>query len=118
MKTNFTKSFSVFIILIALFLNAKTNSFYTFNNKISNKEIKQNRKLVYLYVSNGGMVGYFNDGSVIACPQCDFTRSNLLSMSQKRPFRKWNLKKPDDFISFEEDNGWVLINYKWKVKAP
>ena len=26
------------------------------------------------------------------------------------------LKKPNDFISYEEDNGWVLINYVWKEK--
>jgi hypothetical protein len=39
-------------------------------------------------------------------------------MFKEKPMRKWDLKKPDDFVSYEEDNGWVLINYKWKQKVP
>lgn len=64
------------------------------------------------------MLGYFSDGSVVSCPRCDFCKSNILAMFKKKPFEKWNLKKPSDFTSYAEDNGWVLVNYKWNEKVP
>ncbi len=82
------------------------------------KQKKQEKKLVYLFTANGGMVGYYDDGSVVGCPRCDFCRSNILAMLKEKPMGKWDLKKPDDFISYEDDKGWVLINYKWKEKVP
>lgn len=85
--------------------------------KLSKKKIIK-KELVYLYTANGGMVGYFNDGSVVGCPRCDFCKSNILAMHNKESSETWNLKKPNDFVSYEEDNGWVLINYKWQEKVP
>ena len=64
------------------------------------------------------MLGYFSDGTVVGCPKCDFAKSNVIGMYNQEPIRRWNLKKPDGFTSYKEDKGWVLINYKWKVKVP
>jgi hypothetical protein len=122
MKINFKKAFTKIlgIIVFTLFtfsVNAQTKTYKRVTKKIENKESKQKKKLVYLYTSNGGMVGYYSDGSVVGCPRCEFLESNLLRMLKEKPTGKWNLKKPNDFISYEEDNGWVLINYVWKEKA-
>lgn len=79
---------------------------------------KTKKELVYLYTANGGMIGYFSDGSIVACPRCDFCKSNIMAMFKVKPTGSWNLVKPDDFVSHEEDNGWVLIDYKWNEKVP
>lgn len=119
MKTTLIKSFTICIIIFcfALFtttVNAQTKSF----KKSTYKAVKQKKELVYLYRANGGMIGYFSDGSVVGCPRCDFCKSNILAMFKEKPMKKWDLKKPGDFVSYEQDNGWVLINYKWKEKVP
>ncbi len=119
MKMNLIKSFTIFFTmsyfaLLTITVNAQTKS----PKKSTYKAVKQKKELVYLYTANGGMVGYFSDGSVGGCPRCNFCRSNILAMFKEKPWRKWDLKKPDDFVSYEEDNGWVLINYKWKEKVP
>lgn len=76
------------------------------------------RKLAYLYVANGGLIGYFNDGTVVGCPKCDFCRNNTSSFYKMKVIKHWNLHKPDNFISYHQDNGWVLVNYKWYAKVP
>ena len=112
----------IIIFLIIILFSASVNAQGKYKKKITNKSLATNiiqkKELVYLFTSNGGMVGYYSDGTVVACPRCDFSKSNILAMCKKKPMGKWNLKKPDDFISYEEDNGWVLINYKWKEKVP
>lgn len=109
------------IFIFLLILSCTLTNYIEAQNKTKSKSTthqKQQKKLVYLYTANGGMVGYYDDGTVVGCPRCDFCRSNILAMLKVKPMGKWDLKKPDDFISYEEDNGWVLINYKWKEKVP
>jgi hypothetical protein len=76
------------------------------------------RKLAYLYVANGGLIGYFNDGTVVGCPTCDLCRNNISSLYKMKVIKHWNLHKPDHFTSYHQDNGWVLVNYKWHAKVP
>lgn len=82
----------------------------------NNSQKSEKKELVYLYTANGGMVGYFNDGSVVGCPRCDFCKSNILSMFKEKPMSSWDLKQPDDYDP--NDNSWVLVNYEWKEKVP
>ena len=114
------KSFTICVkILFFILLISDANSQTKSIKKSTSKNIKQKKELVYLYAGNGGMVGYFSDGSVVGCPKCDFCKSSILAMFKEKPRSgKWNLKKPDDFVSYEEDKGWVLVNYKWKEKVP
>lgn len=88
------------------------------NQQAEQSTKKTKKELVYLYTSNVGMVGYFSDGSVVSCPRCDFCKSNIMAMFKEKPMGSWDLVKPDDFVSYEEDNGWVLIDYKWNEKVP
>lgn len=108
---------SFFLLLNLNLATAQTTSKQKTVQK-SKKNIIQKKELVYLYAANGGMIGYFSDGSVVGCPRCDFCKSNILAMFKKKSSEKWNLKKPNDFTSYEEDNGWVLVNYKWNEKVP
>ena len=87
-------------------------------NKAISKNIKYKKKLVYLYTANGGLIGYFSDSSIVSCIRCDFCKSNILAMFKDKSTVKWNLIKPSDFISYEKDNGWVLVNHKWNEKVP
>jgi hypothetical protein len=41
-------------------------------NTTSNSNAQNERKVRYLYYSNGGFVAYFNDGTSIGCPRCDY----------------------------------------------
>lgn len=98
------------------------------NNK---KEVKQkkskSRELQYLYHANGGMIGYFDDGTIVGCPQCDFCRSSILEMFNLDPMGTYEVqsdgsllvnKSEREFPNFKDDNGWALINYKWNEKVP
>ena len=76
------------------------------------------RKLAYLYVANGGLIGYFNDGTVVGCPKCDLCRNNISSLYKMKVIKHWNLHKPNHFTPYHQDNGWVLVNYKWHAKVP
>ena len=82
----------------------------------NNSQKSEKKELVYLYTAIGGMVGYFNDGSVVGCPRCDFCKSNILSMFKEKPMSSWDLKQPDAYDP--NDNCWVLVNYEWKEKVP
>ncbi|MBK8586838.1 MAG: hypothetical protein IPN88_15995 [Bacteroidetes bacterium] len=39
-----------------------------------------NKLLKYLFYSNGGLRGYFDDGTITGCPKCDLTQENLNSL--------------------------------------
>ncbi|MFM2385631.1 MAG: hypothetical protein RL660_388 [Bacteroidota bacterium] len=123
MKPNSAKHFYFFVATIILSMltvtvNAQTKASNKVVQKSTAKRSTKKKELVYLYAANGGMVGYFSDGSVVECPRCDFCRSNILAMFKEKPMRQWDLKKPKGFVSYKVDNGWVLIKYKWKEKVP
>ena len=88
-------------------------------------EIKNqnNSKLKYLYFSDAGLVGYFDDGSVVECPQCDKSQKSLETLSKAAAKSRFTEKegvllvdakkeeRPAQSLSFTE--GWALINYEW-----
>ncbi len=105
------------------------DSQYIENSKsINRKKGKENSKeLRYLYVSNAGLVGYFDNGSVVSCPKCDFCRTNILTMFNELPTGIYEINNDGslqinhserEYPNFNEDKGWVLINYKWNEKVP
>lgn len=57
-------------------------NFYRLNMKpFTDPSIKpQKRRLSYLFFSNGGLVGYLNDGTVVGCPICDPNAGNAEAM--------------------------------------
>jgi len=46
--------------------------------------------LRYLYASNGGLIGFYDDDQVRGCAQCDFIASNVVTMQESKPYAKWH----------------------------
>lgn len=88
---------------------------------------KQERKLRYLAYSNGGLVGYFDDGTVAGCPRCDLLKENVEALYTTKPFDTYTLEKDGHLKRAEGDNllpqagkgdspyTWAMIDYKWIV---
>lgn len=54
--------------------NANSESDIYSQSKISEEK---ERKLRYLFYANGGVLGYFDDGTVVPCARCEFTNGHL-----------------------------------------
>ena len=93
---------------------------------VENNQIEKRRKLRYLYFSNGGLIGYFDDGTVSACPRCDLIKENVKALYNEKPFKTYTIE--NDFLLIDgnereypkqdEGNvteGWAMIDYKWVV---
>ena len=93
-------------------------------NVIKAKNEESPRKLKYLFSANGGLIAYFDDGSVAGCPRCDLSTHNVLEMFNSEPHANYKeypnhlLTKYGDYESedalFEQGKitqDWVIINY-------
>ncbi|RYE51684.1 MAG: hypothetical protein EOP48_17885 [Sphingobacteriales bacterium] len=91
----------------------------------SKKSLK--KELRYVYYANGGLIAYFNDGTVTGCPRCDLMRSNLAAMFNDKPHATYTVQKDGSLLvngtdrmypSANASNGdhWALIDYKWIEK--
>lgn len=88
---------------------------------------KSKRKLRYLYFANGGLRGYFNDGTIAGCPKCDFCRSNILTLFNEKSIGTYQVQADGsllintseiEFPNCQADSGWALIDFQWNVKVP
>lgn len=87
---------------------------------ISNQiEVDENKKLQFLFYSNGGLIGYYDDGTIVGCPRCDLMDENIKAMKSKKPHSRFKII--DDFLISEQgdtisiksmkDNEWAIVNY-------
>ena len=93
--------------------------------EVSTKTVKkERRRLRYLYYANGGLIGFFNDGSVAGCPRCDLMRENVKALYSIDPHAKYTVSGNEilfdgDVMSLLEKNGagsgWAMKDYKWFV---
>lgn len=90
---------------------------------------KRSKELRYLFFANGGIIGYFDDGTVAGCPRCDFCRSNIIPMFDKAPHATYTVEADGSLLIDGKDretpvfnaadgDGWALIDYKWHIKPP
>lgn len=63
------------------------------NNPATNTKKESVKKLRYLFFSNGGLVGYFDDGTVAGCPRCDLIKENVESLKKSKPFGTYTVEK-------------------------
>jgi len=96
-------------------------------NKSQEANKKAKRELRYLYYANGGIVGYFDDGTVTGCPRCDFSKSNILAMFKAKPHATYTVERDGSLMlsngtreipNANDDRGWALIDFKWNQKVP
>ncbi|MDU1890619.1 MAG: hypothetical protein E6767_08000 [Dysgonomonas sp.] len=90
--------------------------------------MKEGRKLRYLFSSNGGLVGYFDDGTVAACPRCDLLDVNVEALYRSDVWRTYIIESDGallidgemkEYPVIMEERGyqeWVMIDYKWIVE--
>jgi len=97
--------------------------------QIQEQKSKRSRELRYLFFANGGIVGYFDDGTITGCPRCDFCKSNILGMFNKEPHGTYIVQTDGSLLingtdkevptySNADVDGWALIDYKWFIKPP
>lgn len=60
-----------------------------------------NRKLIHIFYSNGGILTFYNDGTVTGCPQCDLNENNIEL-----------LKSKESFATYTADDKSIWIKYK------
>ncbi|WP_165748741.1 SH3 domain-containing protein [Cellulophaga sp. Z1A5H] len=65
-------------------IESQNDTVYTFGGYLSKDKginiYKSKKRLRYLYYSNGGLIGYFSDGTITGCARCDPDMSNISSM--------------------------------------
>lgn len=92
----------------------------TIDNFTTTSEI--NRKLRYLFCSNGGMIGYFDDGTISSCPRCDCIIENVSTFHHNVPYGTYKVESDGSLLidgetkeyPNAEDRDWILINYRWQ----
>lgn len=95
---------------------------------VAKQNQKQKKELRYLYASNSGLIGYFDDGSISSCPRCDFYRDNVLYLFEADVYSYYKATEDGTMMiqnresiiepNYIEDRGWKLINYKWQERVP
>jgi len=91
-------------------------------------QTKEGRKLRYLFFANGGLIGYFDDGTVTGCPRCDLLDVNVDNMYNRRPHRTYIVQEDGSLlidnrdIEYPREAGedelaeWAMIDYIWIVE--
>lgn len=85
--------------------------------------ISSNRKLRYLFYANGGLRGYFDDGTITACPRCDLLKDNVNDLYSEKPFETYTVE--DGFLLIDGEakeypdtaQDWAMIDYKWIIPS-
>lgn len=85
------------------------------------------RKLRYLYFSNGGLIGFYSDGTVAGCPRCDLVATNIEAMKGNKPHSGYKLENGKIILTDGEEMipqnkpgstpEWALIDYKWQIQV-
>ncbi|MFV0305941.1 MAG: hypothetical protein ACK5IC_10730 [Moheibacter sp.] len=94
-------------------------------NSITNQET-QERNLRFLFYANGGLIGYFNDGTITGCPRCDLMTENITVLYNKEPYS--NFKVENGFLISELNDSilihsmtkreWAIIEYENQIDNP
>lgn len=113
----------IFIFFISIFSCKNKKESKKDENKIPIEkkiEIKENRQLQFLYFSNGGLIGYFDDGTIVGCPRCDLMNDNIEAIKTREPHSKFKIEngilisEQGDSVSINSmrNNEWAIVNYK------
>ena len=70
-------------------------------------ETKKNRQLQSLYFANGGLIGYFDDGTIVGCPRCDLLDENIDLMKSREPHSRFKII---DKVLISEQGDSIPIN--------
>ncbi len=88
-----------------------------FPNESSNNKSGGERKLRYLSATNGGLIGYFSDGTIASCPRCDLIKSNVENLSSASVTGTYDPTKMSKTMDYHTESDWAMWDYKW-IKQP
>ena len=86
------------------------------------------KKLRYLFYANGGLIGYFDDGTIVGCPSCDLIDENVKMLYSMKPTGKYSVNQDGSLLVGEKEmeypqkqqeanlTEWAMIDYKWIVQ--
>lgn len=84
----------------------------------------EKRQLRYVFYSNGGIVGYFNDGGIVGCPRCDLIKENIQALYKGKPHDSYTVhdgviysNKEGKLKPTNKEDGWAMINYEWLIEV-
>ncbi len=98
---------------------SKRNEYKMMSEEGENEqEAEAEKELRYLFFGNGGLVGYFSDGTKAGCPRCDFCKSNIEELFAQESMGAYTNEEVVNEINEGGTEGWALIDYKWKIKVP
>lgn len=84
--------------------------------------IKEGRKIRYLFMANGGIIAYFDDGTVVGCPRCELDVEALYNLKPHSTYiveedgilLVGGQRREIPFIARKgEWQDWIMIDYKW-----
>lgn len=90
--------------------------------EVDNIPVKKERKLRYLFVANGGTIGYFDDGTVTGCARCEI---GVEELSELEPYGTYIVEEGGTLLVDGEYReyphvaregewqDWKMIDYKW-----
>lgn len=88
------------------------------------------RKLKYLYAAEGHLMGFFDDGTVSQCEQCEFCPETVDALKTTPPALLYEIegdvmtvyenKDAMDAlgIPMEDNEHWIIINFKQEKQIP
>ena len=94
-------------------------------NDDNSHSYKKNRKLRYLFYANGGLIGYYDDGTVTGCQKCILTKVNIDAMNLVKPFKTYVVKLDGSLLTDDKDvqhpnindtSEWAMVDYKWLIQ--
>lgn len=86
----------------------------------------KDKKLRFLYATNGGLRAYYDDGTLVGCSRCDLMKENLEAMQEMEPMGTYTidsngvllwgtgLDTPSMEDSSWDDGSWAMIDYQWQ----
>ncbi len=111
-----------------LFIKEETLKQQELNRKEPATSTKKPRKLRYLYFANGGLIGYFDEGTVTVCPGCELLQDNIKGVYQTRVIKKYTLQSDGSLLADDHERkypgkgsngfteGWAMVDYKCWLK--
>lgn len=86
---------------------------------------RANRRLQYLYHTNAGLIGLFDDGTASVCARCDLAPANVEALANERPFAYFEemdgyvmvdgSQRLNFYINGQLSSEWAMYNYDWKL---
>ncbi len=118
---NITVILLIFVVSILSCENNQTSKKTSETITVEKKsETPKEKRLQFLFYANGGLIGYFDDGTIVGCPRCELTDEVVEILKDREPHSKFKIidnvliSEQGDTIPIDSmrNNEWAIVNYK------